>query len=74
MQPYGWWKWHLGKSNFEELCALRDNISSVRFRTELDEKLVSLFDKSKYLVGNEEALDREVHQAYMEMAMMLGES
>lgn len=66
--------WYLSKSNFEELCSLRDNITSARFRTELDEKLVSLFDKCTLLAGKSEALDREVHQAYMEMAMMLGES
>ena len=70
----GWQKWYLAKSNFDELCNLRDNISYARFRTELDEKLVDLFDKSKYLAENESALDREVHRAYMEMSMMLGES
>ncbi len=66
--------WYLPKSNFEELCSLRDNITSARFRTELDKKLVNILDRSKFLVGNEEALDREVHAAYMEMSMMLGES
>lgn len=70
----GWQKWYLAKSNFDELCNLRDNVSYARFRTELDEKLVDLFDKSKYLAENESALDREVHRAYMEMSMMLGES
>ncbi len=66
--------WYLPKSNFEELCSLRDNITSARFRTELDKKLVNILDRSKFLVGNEGALDREVHAAYMEMSMMLGES
>lgn len=72
--PNGWQKWFLTNSNFDEFCSLRDNISYARFRTELDEKLDVLLDKSEELAGNEKALDREVHQAYMEMAMMLGES
>lgn len=72
--PVGWEKWFLTNSNFDEFCSLRDNISYARFRTELDEKLDVLLDKSEELAGNEKALDREVHRAYMEMAMMLGES
>lgn len=68
-----WAKWRLKRTTFEELCSLRDNISSARFRTELDSKLMSLLEKSKYISGGESAA-REVHKAYMEMQMMLAES
>lgn len=71
---YGYPTWYLGRSNFDELCALRENISYVRFRTELDEKLVSLLAISKYSPSSGESLNREVHNAYMEMQMMLAES
>lgn len=69
-----WNKWKLKKSTFDELCSLRDNISSVRFRTELDGKLCDLLQKSKYISGSGESAKREVHNAYMEMQMMLAES
>lgn len=69
-----WNRWKLGKSTFEELCSLRDNISSARFRTELDGKLMSLLEKSKYISGDGESAKQEVHKAYMEMQMMLAES
>lgn len=70
----GWRKWYLKKESFEELCALRDNISYVRFRTDLDGKITDLLNKSKYLYNNENSLEKEVHSAYIEIEMMLAES
>ncbi len=70
----GWAEWYLKRDAFEELCTLRDNISHARFRTDLDGKLVSLLGKSRLLAGNKEALKKEVHNAYIEMQMMLAES
>ncbi len=71
---YRWQTWSLPKSNFDELCDLRDNITHVRFRTELDGKLADLLDRSGMLYGNDEAMKREAHSTYMEMQMMLAES
>ena len=69
-----WDSWHLTPDNFQELCGIRDKIAHVRFRTELDGMLVNLFEKSRMLAGNRDALAREVHSAYMEMKMALAES
>lgn len=72
--PAGWTNWYLKKDSFEELCALRDNISYARFRTDLDGKITDLLNKSKYIYNNENTLKKEVHSAYIEMKMMLAES
>ncbi len=67
-------KWYLTKSNFGKQCAIGDNVSYVRFRTELDEGSASLFDKSRYLSENENALDKEVRLAFVEMSVIHGKS
>lgn len=69
-----WARWYMGKSTFDELCELRDNITAARFNTELDAKLLSLLEKSKYYSGDGGSTAKEVHRAYMEMQMMLAES
>ena len=57
-----------------ELSRVREHITSARFRCELDRRLARLFSQCSLFAADRSRMEDEVHKAYSEMQMLLGES
>ena len=68
-------KWWLNETNYDSFCAVREQISTVKFYTLLDREAMFTLGKA-YLAedATEDSVRKAVHSAYSTMKMMLAES
>ena len=63
--------WYMGKKMYQEFCAVRNQITSVKFRTTFENEL---FELDRVCFQQKDAMEKAVSTTYNTMQMILAES